>query len=532
MRHDRKAFIARRVFAAVLLSFACCANRCRPEPGELGALWTVSATDRTFFLGRSRNNFDIRHDFYAGPNVTHVRFKLKFVQLGAPISWITGVAIVLSTESGGVFVERQRITQLPTDAVGGEFWTNEMIGNFVRIQVTSLGQFVPVGAASAVQISKVGYQYGSAVAVDAVPTASTVYVDYGNTRHGYALLQPNREVYSQSIGLSPATHYYRFDVPAGTTDRYFVYVSPLNFKLGNDVGLVLGLSDSSFVKPSIGTAPTPGKIIPAVGDTGIYEAFGPYPDGKTVFLAVRSSVGASYSISVSQPQRLFNIDIEMEDSFSGGRTTATSLDGMVTMWFQPHSQQLRRYLPTSRTYPIRMEEVVAMASANMLASTQGLMRFDAADIYLSTHWWRNVDLVVKQGSGRAETGVFSITMYQNDLNEPISGARTLLHEWGHFEFGLDDEYLDISPVDLSTSIDPNSLMGLDNDSFIRFCDINHQWADGIADWQSNWYALRDKYNLWNYWASEGREWLPADQESLFQDVLHKIESLMTFRFYE
>jgi hypothetical protein len=167
----------------------------------------------------------------------------------------------------------------------------------------------------------------------------------------------------------------------------------------------------------------------------------------------------------------------------------------------------------------------------MLAASDGYLRFGSADIYLSQHWWLNTDVFVHQTYDRANTGFSSIHIFLNELDEPLYGGGVFHHEWGHWEYDLDDEYIDINPDGTSIPICHNSVMGNSGVHSgvpaFEFCtNLNHKWASGTAE-DAVWPALMSHYGIgW------GASYLYPSEEGQYLDVLHALEGYIGFAYYQ
>jgi hypothetical protein len=143
---------------------------------------------------------------------------------------------------------------------------------------------------------------------------------------------------------------------------------------------------------------------------------------------------------------------------------------------------------------------------------------------------RNVDLQfticdsLNDPACRANHVWSQINMFTADLADPVGGGWTLHHEWGHWQYALEDEYVDVSgppPVFFGAAIDPNSLMGTRVST--EFCyPRNHLWSpDAPAGEESAWTQIEDQY--------PGRVSTVAFasvSHGRYLDVLHQLEGLL------
>jgi hypothetical protein len=467
---------------------------------------------------------------------------------GHPGNWINGLKIEIFSHPLKPLLAPpwydptllQTIDSLPSGHVNGEFWTVEIPGNSAHLVISSNNNFVSVRElGSFLFMTKVAIVRDPSISSNYIPPSThplsnlhsdEIYEAYNLT----PLKASNREATGIFGGLSPSPHYYYAFLNPNIT--YAIYVSPLNLSIGNDIGIVLGNSTNGFILPPTGTASSAGKVMRKHGDTGIYYEIGPYSSAKTIYLTVRSSIGGSYFITVNEVAEKFEAVYEMSTGLQD--KDAPNLDrskyaGTVN-YINPYGFQIGNFVGTEFNpykYTRRLKEVIVLASAHMLAASEGYLRFGHADIYVSEHWWLNTDIFTHQINGRAYTSWSKINIFLNELNEPLRGARTLHHEWGHHEYGLGDEYLDVNPDGSFIPVDNNSVMGhggsYNGIPAFEFCTSkNHKWTSGTDD-DANWPVLESKYQIgW------GSGYSYPSEQGQYLDVLHALDSYIDFDYYE
>ena len=202
----------------------------------------------------------------------------------------------------------------------------------------------------------------------------------------------------------------------------------------------------------------------------------------------------------------------------------------------PFNAQLADYIHENDDFDRRIREALVIACAFALDGSNGQLRYRSANLHRDIDFWRNVDVqfsICNDGNDpncRANSGSTRISMFTVDLNNPISAGWTFHHEWGHWEYGLPDEYVDVNqppPASLSSdAIDANTLMATSDST--EFCTPqNHMWAeDAGGEEESCWTQLEDQY--------------PVDPSAVafgdlsyarYLDVLHSLERSITLRIY-
>ena len=133
-----------------------------------------------------------------------------------------------------------------------------------------------------------------------------------------------------------------------------------------------------------------------------------------------------------------------------------------------------RMAPSGQTFFELARALAVDASRQLYDSTDGMMRFDEVTIYKTARTFTIGDVYIHDvASYRENANASDIDIARQTL---IAGdSLTVVHEWGHFAWGLPDEYEDvITPTGTLTSnpLCPNSIMG--NRSMRDFCvHLNH-----------------------------------------------------------
>lgn len=479
-----------------------------------------SPTVTTYYpieLGNQSNFLRVDKTFFLGHRVERFRLKVRFVNPGRTAQWIPGVTLLF--ESPGGF---QRFQSLPPDAdMDGSFWTQEFTTNFTNIRIGSNNIVDFDGGQPRFEIVAVERHFLPGVDRDDLPTAST-----GARRNALTLLRGD-DVIAFSPGLAEAQHYR---IPVATTPRtQSLYISPRTLSLNNSIGLKVHLSTTGFVFPDANVT----WIEPAPGDSGIYTEF-TRTAGQDTFVTVVSTVIAPYLIRQTWLVEQFE-DIVMERD--GQMRAAPDIDlnpirGDASQ-DMPFNAQIADYLQGSADFDRRIRETVAVASAFALDASDGQMRFRSAELHRNIRATRNVDVqfsICATPPCRANAGFSRISMFNTDLSNPASAGRTVHHEWGHWDYGLPDEYVDVSgppPTLFSDAIDPNSLMG--TSASTEFCTANnHRWAaDAGGEEESSWTQIADQY--------PGVAPAPVTFSTLshgrYLDVLHKLEALLSYTIH-
>jgi hypothetical protein len=344
-------------------------------------------------------------------------------------------------------------------------------------------------------------------------------------------LDQNNETNSFFIGVN-GTHYYSFR--AAQAGTYAVYVSPNVPETDSDNGLVLGMSTAGYSFPPVGTTAAPGKYTPEPRDRGIYEEI-ELKQHERLYVTVRGVIGGAYTVSVNHRAKTFRPVIEFADGLANDSASALDLtrySGTIN-WVNRHGVRHATYLRSRAVYTTRLIETLTLATADLLAASEGHLRLRGADVYLSEHAFLDADVFIHHGSGRAYTSWTKINLYAGDLAEPVSGARIFHHEWGHYEYELEDEYADLNPNSGSLVADWNSVMGahtVQNLPAAEFCaETNHRWTADIGEEEANWRNLEAKYVLFY---DQGYRYAYPSSHSDYHDVLRKLQRLLTIDWYQ
>lgn len=114
-----------------------------------------------------------------------------------------------------------------------------------------------------------------------------------------------------------------------------------------------------------------------------------------------------------------------------------------------------------------------------------------------------------------------ISLFEEDeLQNPVTGGRVLVHEWGHWDYGMPDEYRRTNSSggeNADIPLDPNSIMG--NSRRYEFCsDLNHTLEMGLSG-SSMWSLLANQYAVSMPDSGGGH------RQAAYLDVLHKLDDL-------
>jgi len=499
--------------------------------------WNNYSSDAFLPLGFEQNQLDLRAGFYAGHHARRLQLQFQLVTDDTQGAWVPGITIQLSVMTTGLygFPAAQVVQTISAQPLGsgtdGTFWTPVIVGNWVGIHITSTSPVQVGHPAGALLIRRVKVDWDASYSKDA-PQSSLVSL---GPNHFTAMpLGNNGELTSFLVGAN-GTHYYWFNPP--NTGTYSVYVSPYVWATDNDNGIVLGMSTNGFVQPTTGLASAAGKYTPEPLDRGIYEELQLH-EGQILYLTVRGVIGGAYTISVNEQATTFHPVIEMDEHLpqSGAQTLNLAGYRRPPAWTDPHANREADFLRANGTYLQRLIEVLTLASANMLAASEGYMRFDGADIFLSEHWWLNSDIEINDADDRPYTSPTKINLFRNQLNKPLEGGRLLHHEWGHLEYDLEDEYADLQPGPSWLVADWNTVMNgpqvfQGHIAEWEFCGkTNHRWTTGllglggIGDEDANWVTIGSKYDL------DSPDYPSAHGQ--YHDVLKKLYKLMTFNYYK
>jgi hypothetical protein len=481
---------------------------------------------RTYYpieLGNGANFVNVDKTFFLGHRVERFRVKFRVINPGRTANWPAGLTLRLGP-NGGVsenFPSGQP-PQLPPMEPDGSFWSREFPTNFLTIKVGSGPASIGFdGGAPRVEIVAVERHILPGVDRNDLPTAST------GARRNALTLEQGEETIAFTPGIDEALH---FRIPGPSVPRtQSLYISPRSVTLNNSVSLRVHLSTRGFVGPDTNTS----WLEPAPGDTGIYTEF-TTPQGQDMFATVVASAMAPSLIRhASVVEGFENIVMERDaQMLDAPDINVSAIRGSVNEQ-NPFNGQIADYLlPTKADFNRRIRETLTIATAYALDASDGQLRFASADLHQNISPTRNVDIqfsVCRNTPCRANAGFTRISMFDTDvMTDPQGAGRVFHHEWGHWEYGLPDEYLDVTgppPVMFSDAIDPNSLMGTDGST--EFCTANnHLWAPGaVGAEDSCWTQLMAQYQS----VTLGPAPFPSLSHARYLDVLHKLEGLVRLR---
>jgi hypothetical protein len=495
----------------VALALIAAGPSCSPGP--------TTPEVRTYYpieLGNLSNFVNIDRSFFLGHRVERFRLKLRLVNPGRSAQWISGLTVSLG-QSPGVF--QQQFQSLPAGAeADGSFWTQEFTTNVLLIQIRSGGAIVSFdGGQPRLEIVAVERHFLPNVNRTDLPTASS------GARRNVLTVERGVDAIAFTPGLDEALHYR---IPAASAPQtQSLYISPRALSLNNSVGLRVHLSTSGFVSPDANTT----WVEPDSGDSGIYREF-TTPAGRDMFVTVVSSAMVPYLVSHSSlVERFENIVMERDGMMRAAPDIDLGTIRGAASQQQPFNAQMADYLQAQADFDRRIRETLTIATAFALDATDGQMRLGSAELHRNIRGTRNVDIqfaICGTPPCRANAGSSRISMFDVDVNNPASAGWTLHHEWGHWEYDLPDEYLDLTgppPVMFSLATDANSLMG--TSASTEFCTPNnHIWAMGaVAEMDSSWTQIIDQFPG----VTLGPRPFPNLSHGRYLDVLNRLQGLVT-----
>ncbi len=503
------------ILAMTMILVAGCSG-CPPRPQS-----PIVQTYYRLELGNQRNFLNGRGlNLFLGHRVERFKLKVRFVNPGRSQQWIPGVNLSFVSNQGG-FQEFNGLTA-GADA-DGSFWTQEFTANWTDIRIGSGGSVVEFdGGQPRFEIVAVERHFRSGSDRDDVPT--TVANDPTATADRNFQRLGRGEVLAFSPNVGEAQH---FRIDSGNTARTeSLYISPRLLSLNNSTGLKIHISNTEFVHPEANVT----WIEPVSGDTGIYTEFQSVP-GQDKFVTVVNTVIVPYLIRHTWlVERFEAIEMERDENMDAAPTVNLAAIRNGASQEQSFNAQLADYIHENANFDRRIEEALVIACAFALDGSNGQMRYQSAELDRDISFFRNVDVQfsicddIDNPDCRANTSGTRISMFTVDLNDPASAGWTFHHEWGHWDYGLPDEYVDVSgpPPSLSSAaIDPNTLMGTFASN--EFCTPqNHFWAEDFGgEEESGWTQIADQYSA----VAPGAVTFGDLSYCRYLDVLHKLEAL-------
>ena len=463
-------------------------------------------------LGHERNVLDITKPLFLGHRVSSFRLRVKINNPNRTSYWISG--LTLSFTSGS---HSEEISSLPTSHVNGAFWTQTIPGNKVWINIASDGIVYYQGGSPTFEIIEVERLFESGTDREDLPDA---VISNEDILH----VAGNNEV----IGFSPRpaeAQHYIFHSMAPLPYVASVYVSPFSPDIWNDVGLFVDVSFDGFKSYDHSA-----WIEPEHGDSGVYYEFVVPASTQYVYLTVKTTLATPYFLNFRVMRKVYT-DIIMERDSNIGTPTGSDLEWIKSTAgrVRPYAKQLSDYLRANPDINQRVNEIMVIASANLLDATDGYIRFGSAVLNSQIDWWRDVDVQFTAGSGRANTSWTRINLFEDEeLNYPVTGAGHFVHEWSHWDFGMPDEYIDTTTPEgeiSSTIIDTNSKMG--SWTRIEYCtDLNHFYSENQGgNAESMWELLDNQYGVSTPDSGGGH------RVATYMDVLHKLDDLFELTIY-
>lgn len=458
-------------------------------------------------LGHDRNVLDISKPLFLGHRVSSFRLRVK---INNPSHWIYGVTLTFASGS-----HSEEITELPESRVNGAFWTQMINGNKVWINIVSDGVVNFHGESPSFDIIEIERFFESGSAREDIPEAIISNEDV-------FVVGGNYEVIGFSPRAAEAQHYI-FHALAPIPYRASIYVSPFSPDIWNDVGLFVDVSFDGLRSYDHTT-----WIQPEYGDSGVYHEFLVPPNTQFVYVTVKTALATPYFVNF-RPMRKIYSNIIMERDANIGMLTESDLEAIKSRAgrVRPYAKQLSDYLRANPDINQRINELMVIASASLLNATEGYFRYGSAVLNSQIDWWRDVDVQFSAGSDRANTMWSRINLFEyEELQNPVYGANVFVHEWGHWDFIMPDEYIDITTPGgghSTIAIDTNSKMG--DSRILEYCtDLNHYYSEDTDEVQggteeSMWQLLKDQYTVSTPDSGGGH------RVATYMDVLHKLDDL-------
>lgn len=479
----------------------------------------VTSTYYPIELGNGSNHVQVRKRFFLGHRVERFKLRVRLVNPGRTNPWPAGISLSFVSNQGGF----QQFSGPPaTTETDGSFWTQEFNANWTQIRLGSNGIVSFDAGQPRLEILGVERHFSPGVDRESVPTPTFAVDDPTHQR-----LIRGSDIIGFSPGVVETQHYV---IPVSTSPRLgSIYISPRLLSLNNDMGIKMHRSSTGFVAWDANVT----WIEPAPGDSGIYHEF-TQPANQRVFVTVVGTAIGPYLIQHTWlVERFGGIVMERDAQMAAAPVIDVAAIRAGAGTQAPFNSQIANFLHETADFDRRILETMVLASAFALDGSNGQMRFRSAELHRDIDFWRNVDVqfsICASASNpacRANAGGFRIDLFTLDLGEPISGGGTFHHEWGHWDYGLPDEYIDVTlppPTDFTSSlvVDPNSLMG--TQATTEFCTPqNHISSQVTGGADSSWTQIQNQYAgviqhpLVNTSMSHGR----------YLDVLGKLDVLFT-----
>ncbi len=506
-----------RILLIATVSFLLIASDC-------GSRETTLNTYLPIYLGYEKNNYHIEKVIFLGHRVESFRLRLRYRDGNNLTNWPTITRLTFDTPNGQTQIINEFNEALTQ---GNSFWTDQFINtNQVNLTISSIGAFIEFdGSAPRFEILEVDYLFKDNSNKTSVP--STDELD----SNSWYEVDLKKEIIGIFVDVGEAHHYKLNRNGFEFSLFHNVYLSPLQNNeafptlADNDIGIKAFLSRSEF-KPINDRS---NWLTPEDGDTGIYHEF-IFKD-ESLYLTVKSDLAAPYFFTQSKLKTFGSISMEYDDNIPSPFYYDSDIYDFLNYVFHP--KQVDDYLADVATVRHRINEFMVVSSAYLLDATEGQFRFSNADLYRGINPFRDVDVQFTNevpsgfGDSRANGGPFHINLKRVNLEDMWTrGPFTFIHEWGHWEFGLDDEYIVSESEEMIYNICPNSVMAIYGTEWLRteFCDMrNHisQNENGSINPNSAWQKLHEKYNLPN----NSYPYYRPNFQGLYTDVLHKLDQL-------
>jgi hypothetical protein len=416
-------------FATALLIAVSLGGSC-PQRAPLPPEVVSSTFNFSGDLGGPKQGLNYRWLYYAGNPVTSFRIQLGNTNL----PW--GSHVNLMSGSG-------QLVQRLEGSIGG--WSDPIDGNKVMVQIVSgVSRDIPQPQITAMEYT---LRRGP-IFPEETPLPARNY----DTARSMSL---NQGHYGYLRGDDFTDYYVAGNLRGKAIDLVLISLD------GADISLFTHWEE--FL-------PIPDRAVHNLSASGGGTAFveiDSAPRSK-LYLTVKSQSGAGrYCLMVNHVQLKLPISYEFEGGQFSGRV----------------------HTATGKTYFQLVTELAPLASRQLYDSTDGRMRFDVVTVYRSERDFTVGDVYIHDESGyRANANSWDIDIGRDELEN--ADAATIVHEWGHYEWGLPDEYEDVGSRPWIRVHCPNSMMAnLSPD----FCIARNHDPNGRLGGDSMWDEIWDHY---------------------------------------
>lgn len=380
-------------------------------------------------LGTEPQALSYRWHYYAGNDVTSFRVNLDNTALPpqAHINLLDG---------------QGQLVQRLAGAIGG--WSVPIDGNKLLLHVWSQ----PTGAVPTVRINQMEYtrRHGP-IFPEEPPPGGQNYVTARSLSHNIAMYGYLRGTDFTDYYVAPNLRTKPIDIVVTSLDNATldVYTSYDGFLISPDRAV--------------------HHVVATNGNPAFIELDSAPRD--TMYITVKSTGGSGrYYTMVNHVRHKLWVSYEFEGDDFWNRTA-----------------------PNGQTYFDLVRALAVDASRQLYDSTDGLMRFDVVTIYKTERDFTSADVYIHdEDDYRANANSHDIDIARQHLEN--RNGWTVVHEWGHYEWGLPDEYEEIDET-TTNFLCPNSMMS--TKAAMDFCvDMNHD-PTGELGGDSMWYEIWDQY---------------------------------------